>query len=76
MAGDQRGGSVMREGWAEIWVDRCLWVLGGWLARDLGGGGGTIWAGQSLAGRPLCSLFLLSPSLSFSLSLSVSLEFI
>ena len=28
MAGDRRGGSVMREGWAEIWVDRCLWVLG------------------------------------------------
>ena len=24
MAGDQRGGSVMREGWAEIWMDRCL----------------------------------------------------
>ena len=28
MAGDRRGGLVMREGWAEIWVDRCLWVLG------------------------------------------------
>ena len=37
MAGDRRGGSVMREGWAEIWVDRCLWVLGVWLALDLGG---------------------------------------
>ena len=24
MAGDRRGGSVMREGWAEIWMDRCL----------------------------------------------------
>lgn len=24
MAGDRRGGSVMREGWAEIWVDWCL----------------------------------------------------
>ena len=28
MAGDRKGGTVMREGWAEIWVDRCLWVLG------------------------------------------------
>ena len=37
MAGDRRGGSVMREGWAEIWVDRCLWVFGVWLALDLGG---------------------------------------
>ncbi|KAL0011628.1 hypothetical protein SO802_006736 [Lithocarpus litseifolius] len=37
MAGDRRGGSVMREGWAEIWVDRCLWDLGVWLAHDLGG---------------------------------------
>ena len=27
-AGDRKGGTVMREGWAEIWVDRCLWVLG------------------------------------------------
>ena len=36
MAGDQRGGSVMREGWAEIWVDWCLWVLGVWPAHDLG----------------------------------------
>ena len=38
MAGDWRGGSVMREGWAEIWVDWCLWVLGVWPARDLGSG--------------------------------------
>ena len=38
MAGDQRGGLVMRKGWAEIWVDRCLWVLGVWRARDLGSG--------------------------------------
>ena len=38
MAGNRRGGSVMREGWAEIWVDRCLWVLGVWPACDLGGG--------------------------------------
>ena len=37
MAGDRRGGSVMREGWAEIWVDRCLWVLGVWPTLDLGG---------------------------------------
>ena len=36
MVGNQRGGSVMREGWAEIWVDRCLWVLGVWTAHDLG----------------------------------------
>ena len=36
MASDRRGGSVMREGWAEIWVDRCLWVLGVWSAHDLG----------------------------------------
>ena len=36
MAGDRRGGSVMREGWAEIWLDRCLWVLGVWPALDLG----------------------------------------
>ena len=28
MAGDWKGGSVLKEGWAEIWVDRCLWVLG------------------------------------------------
>ena len=38
MASDRRGGSMMREGWAEIWVDRCLWVLGVWPARDLGNG--------------------------------------
>ena len=38
MAGDRRGGSMMREGWAEIWVDRCLWVLGVWPTRDLGNG--------------------------------------
>ena len=38
MAGDRRGGLVMREGWAEIWVDRCLWVLGVWPTRDLGSG--------------------------------------
>ena len=38
MVSDQRGGSVMREGWAEIWVDQCLWVLGVWPARDLGSG--------------------------------------
>ena len=38
MAGDRRGGSVMREGWAKIWVDRCLWVLGVWPVRDLGNG--------------------------------------
>ena len=25
-------------GWAEIWVDWCLWVLGVWLARDLSNG--------------------------------------
>ena len=37
MAGDRRGGSVMKEGWAEIWVDRCLWVLGVWPTLDLGG---------------------------------------
>ena len=36
MAGDRRGGSVMREGWAEIWVDRCLWVFGVWPTLDLG----------------------------------------
>ena len=69
MTGDQRGGLVMREGWAEIWVDRCLWVLGVWLARDLGSGGGSgggmIWANRSLARRP--------PVLSLSLSLSLSL---
>ena len=38
MAGDRRGGSVMREGWVEIWVDQCLWVLSVWPAHDLGGG--------------------------------------
>ena len=38
MAGYRRGGSVMREEWAEIWVDRCLWVMGVWPARDLGNG--------------------------------------
>ena len=38
MASDQKGGSVMREGWAEIWVDRCLWVLGVWPVHDLDSG--------------------------------------
>ena len=38
MAGDRRGESVMREGWAEIWVDQCLWVLGVWPVCDLGSG--------------------------------------
>ena len=38
MAGDWRGGSMMREGWAEIWVDWCLCVLGVWPTRDLGSG--------------------------------------
>ena len=38
MAGDWKGGSVMREGWTEIWVDQCLWVLGVWPMHDLGSG--------------------------------------
>ena len=38
MAGDWKGGSVMKEGWAEIWVGRCLWVLGVWSVHDLGSG--------------------------------------
>ena len=51
MAGDRKGGSVIREGRAEIWVDRCLWVLGVWPAHNLGSGSACLelgWAGRSL----------------------------
>ena len=73
MAGDRRGRRRVKEEERER--------KKAWLARDLGsggsGGGDTIWAGQSLAGRPPVLSILAHPLfslLALSLSLWVSLE--